>query len=85
MIGTIVMKELKIAALKITEVLRKFLLSEAFARMYSVKNVLKNFAKFTGKHLCQSDSGTGVFLRTLQNFNKHLFYRTPPVAASVLW
>ena len=38
-------------------------------RNYSVrKGFLKHFAKFTGKHLCQSlffdkkDSGTGVFL-----------------------
>ena len=40
------------------------------------KGVLRNFSKFTGKHLCQSlfynkaagDSGTGVFLWSLQNF-----------------
>ena len=50
------------------------------------KRVLKNFAKFTGKHLCQSlpeaeacnfikkrDSETGVFLWILQNFWEHLF------------
>ena len=58
------------------------------------KSVLRNFAKFTRKHLCQSllfnkvaglrpatllkrDSGMGVFLWILQNFYKHLFYRTP--------
>ena len=53
---------------------------------YSVKEgVLKNFAKFTGNHLCQSllfrqacnfikkDSGTGVFLWILRNFLEHLF------------
>ena len=28
------------------------------------------------------DSGTGVFLCTLRNFNEHLFYQTLPVAAS---
>ena len=38
---------------------------EVFCR----KGVLRNFAKFTGKHLCQS-------LRI------PFFYRTPPVAAS---
>ena len=53
------------------------------------KVVLRNFEKFTGKRLCQSlffskvvgpqlyskrDSGTGVFLRSLQ---EHLYYRTP--------
>ena len=39
------------------------------------KGVLENFANFTGKHLCQN-----LF------FNKvaGLFYRIPPVAASVL-
>ena len=49
--------------------------------------VLRNFTKFTGKHLCQSlfykvaglglDSGTGVFLRILWNLKQHLLYRTP--------
>ena len=29
------------------------------------------------------DSGTDVFLWTLRNFKEHLFYRTPPMAASV--
>ena len=28
------------------------------------------------------DSGTGVFLRNIRNFEEHLFHRTPPVAAS---
>ena len=39
------------------------------------KGDLRNFTKFTGKHLCQglffnkvADSGTGVFLCTLRNF-----------------
>ena len=47
------------------------------------KGVLRNFANFTGKHLCQSlyfnkirESGTGVFLWILRNFWQHLFYRT---------
>ena len=54
------------------------------------KVVLKIFAKFIGKHLFQSfffnkvgpqlyqkrDSDTGVFLRTLQNFQEQLFYKT---------
>ena len=47
--------------------------------MFRQKDVLGNFAKFTGKHLCQSlffnkvagRSGTGA-----------KFLRTPPVAAS---
>ena len=39
------------------------------------KGDLRNFTKFTGKHLCQglffnkvADSGTGVFLCILRNF-----------------
>ena len=40
--------------------------------VFCKKCVLRNFAKFTG-----------VFLRILRNFSGHLFYRTPPVAASV--
>ena len=56
-------------------------------RRCSVKNgVLRNFARFTGKHLCQvsfliklqaESCGTGVFLWILRNFLEHLFYRTP--------
>ena len=40
------------------------------------KGVLRNFAKFTGKHLCQS-----LFLLKLQA-NRTFCYRTSPVAAS---
>ena len=46
------------------------------------KGVLKNFAKFTRKHLCRSlvdkDSDEGVFLSILRNFEEYLFYITPP-------
>ena len=54
------------------------------------KGVLRNFAKFTGKHLCQRlfcnslqpylkiVSGTDVLLWILRNFWEHFFYRTPP-------
>ena len=58
---------------------------------FTCKHPLRNFTKFTGKHLRQSlffskvaesllkrDSGTGVFLWILRNFREHLFYRTPP-------
>ena len=31
------------------------------------------------------DSGTGVSCEFLQNFYQHLFYRTPPVAASKIF
>ena len=59
------------------------------------KGILRNFAKFTGKHLCQSlffnkvagDSGTDVFLWILRNFENTFSYRTSPVAALwyILW
>ena len=52
------------------------------------KDVLRNFPKFTGKHLCQSlifnkiaDSGIGAFLWILQNFSEHVFYETPTASA----
>ena len=51
-------------------------------RRCSVKKVvLKNFADFTGKHLCWS-----LFLIKLYapcNCKNNFFYRTPPVTASV--
>ena len=57
--------------------------------LFCKKGVLGNFAKFTGKHLCQrlyfnkvADSDTGAFLWILRSIQEHLFYRTPPVAAS---
>ena len=50
------------------------------------KDILRNFAKFTGKHLWQGLffntaasmrlAALGVFLRILLNFLEHLFYRT---------
>ena len=51
--------------------------------VFRKKGIFKNFAKFTGKHLCQSlfnkvdsdrdsgDSGTGVFLCILRHFGQH--------------
>ena len=52
--------------------------------VFCKKGVLENFAKFTGKHLYQSQrstcnfikkrgSATGVFLWILRNFSEHLF------------
>ena len=56
------------------------------------KGVLRNFAKFTGKHLCQSfffNKVAGLrhrwhrcFPVNFVKFPTTLFYRTPPVAAS---
>ena len=58
----------------------------------SVKNVLRNFTKFTGKHLCQSletcsfikkDTLVQVFSREFCEISKNTFFhRTPQVAAS---
>ena len=51
--------------------------------MFCKECVLRLFAIFTGKYLCQSlffnkvgGSGTGVFLWILRNFCEHLFHRT---------
>ena len=46
------------------------------------KSVLRNFAKFTGKHLCQSlfikkETLARVFVIILRNSVEQLFYRTP--------
>ena len=48
------------------------------------KSVLKNFTKFTGKHLCHSLTTLlkkrlwhRCYLWILWNFQEHLFYRTP--------
>ena len=41
--------------------------------MFYKKVFLGNFAKFTGKHLWQRDSGTGAFLWISRNFEEHLF------------
>ena len=57
------------------------------------KEVFKNFAKFTGKQLCQILPSTLLKKRLWHkcfpvNFAKFLrtpFYRTPPVAASLYW
>ena len=64
--------------LRLSDVLR---VRSSHQRCSIKKGVLKNFAKFTGKHLCQrgslfqqsckpqaSDPGTGVFLLILRNF-----------------
>ena len=48
--------------------------------MFCRKGVLRNFAKFTGKHLCQV-----LFLNKVagvRSLAQVFFYRTPPVAAS---
>ena len=56
-------------------------------QMFFIK-VIKNFANFTGKHLFWNLFSTklqasGLFLWNLRNLQEHLFYRTPPLAASI--
>ena len=68
--------------------------------MFCKKSVLRNFAKFTIKHLCKSPffnkvaglRPAALFKKKLRhmcfpvnfaNFQEHLFYRTPLVAASL--
>ena len=55
--------------------------TEAVVRRWSVnKGALRNFAKFTGKHVCQSLFFNKV--AGLRQISKStFFYRTPPVAA----
>ena len=63
--------------------------------VFCKKGVLRNFAKFTGKHLCQSlflieacnfikkETLAQAFVCEFCEFSKDtFFYRTPPVAAS---
>ena len=61
-------------------------------RRCSVKKVFLEISQNSQENTCARvsfliklqawDSGTGIFLWILQNFLEHLFYRTPPVAAS---
>ena len=51
------------------------------------KSALRNFTKFTGKHLCQrlflnKVAGLVAFPWILRNFYKHFFYGAPPVVAA---
>ena len=59
------------------------------SQMFFKISVLKNFALFTGKHLCWSlfliKRETGVFLWILRNFYEQLFHRTPLAAAFFVW
>ena len=57
-------------------------------RVFCKKGVLRNFAKFTGRHLCQSllikkETLAQVFSHEFYEISKKTFsYRTPPVTAS---
>ena len=67
--------------------------------MFFKIGVPDNVEIFTGKHLSlfnkvtdiqsygfvKKDSNTGFFLRIIRNFEERLFYRTPPVAASIAY
>ena len=70
-----------------------FVVKISFARssrpeVFCKKDVLKNFAKFTGKRLrpeVRNFIKKGLWLWILRNFKNTFFYRRPPVAVSVLW
>ena len=49
--------------------------------VFCEKGVLKNFAKFTGKHLCLSL----LFNKVAGLRHNTIFFRTPLVAASIYW
>ena len=57
--------------------------------VFCKKGVLRNFAKYTGKHLCQSlffnkeALAQGFSCEFCEIFKNNFFYRTPLVTASV--
>ena len=70
--------------------------TEAVRRCYVRKSVFINFAKSTGKHLCQSlflnkvaglkrDSNTGVSCESFELFRNTYVEEHPPTAASIYW
>ena len=63
----------------------EFIYSEAVVRMCSVRGVLRNFIKFTGKHLfIKKEALAQVFYCEFCEISKNTFFhRTPLVAASV--
>ena len=66
-----------------TESMIKYYTKSSCQRCSVRKDVLRNSAKSTGKHLCQSlflikrRSGPDVLLWNFRNFEEHLFYRAP--------
>ena len=65
----------------LAEVKRCLKFISSCSQMFFKIGLFKNFANFTGKHLCWS-----LFLIKLQAFrSSNLFYRTPPVAASKMF
>ena len=48
----------------------------------SFLNKVAGFKAWRPATLLKRDSNAGVFLQSLRNFQEHLFYRPPPVAAS---
>ena len=54
-----------------------------FTGKHLYQSLFSNKVASRGLQLCyKRDPGTGVFLWILRSFQEHLFYRTPPVAAS---
>ena len=50
---------------------------------FSTKFFSLNLNKFLGKKILERNSTAGVLMSILRNFQEHLFYKTPPVVASV--
>ena len=75
-------KQLKFVCFAILEcTLDVVVIKSSRPEVFCEKDVLRNFAKFIGKHLCQSlfiDSGTGVFVWVLRNFQEHLLFQNTP-------
>ena len=60
-------------------------LRSSHPNVFCTKGVLRNFPKFTGKYLCR-----GLFFNKVADLrpkisNNTFSYRTPPVAASVIY
>ena len=87
-------KSVRAAELQSHPIVRMFLVNFRSSRpeVFCKRGVLKNFSKFTGKHLCQSlflDKVAGlrqVFSCEFCQISKNtFFYRTPLVASSETW
>ena len=65
--------------------MRKVFHSEAFAQVFCKKAVLKNFTKFTGKHLRQSLLLKKIFWHMCFPVNFGKFLRTPLLTEHLWW
>ena len=66
----------KYASGYLSKLLYKLLCKSSLPEVFCREGVLRNLAKLTGKHLCQSlffDKVAGLFLWILRNFDEHLY------------